>query len=582
MTDDKSEKAKRYLEGFLKKLSRQAVLSFSTCVHCGMCNDSCHYYLATGDPKMTPAYKADQVRKLFKYHIDWTGRVFPQWVGGKDIKTDEELEKLKDIVFGSCTMCRRCTMNCPFGIDKALMIRIARGLLILQDIGPIEFFTVIKDQWELGNQMGVTPDDYIETLQWLEEELQAEVDDTNAKIPIDKKGANIMYVVNPREIKYDPRSLLAAAKIFYAAKEDWTMPSVGWDNTNFGMFSGLDDLGGHIGKLDFDQAKKLKVKKIVISECGHGYRGTRWEAPNWAKANPVPIPMESFLETQVEYVNTGRIILDPAMNTDRVTYHDPCNLARSGGITEEPRFLLNRACMDFREMTPNRQDNFCCTGGGGAMSMTEFAKRRVEVAKIKADQIKATGAKVVATPCHNCLDGLADVSKAYKLNTPIRNICEFVADAIVLKRPTKVSITVNDKIKSKKILVIDDEPDVVKFLTVFLGDQGFKVVSANDGDEGIKKAKVTKPDLITLDVSMPGKSGTDVFKKLRSDPTLAAIPIIIVTGKVEFRKLIYDREMSPPEGYISKPVDHDVFLLTIKKILDKVEAKKEKKELEKV
>lgn len=209
------------------------------------------------------------------------------------------------------------------------------------------------------------------------------------------------------------------------------MPSVGWDNTSFGLFSGDDALGAHIGKLAYDQAIELGVQKMVVSECGHGLRATKWEAPNWAEMD-LPFPIESFIETMVGYFEEGRLRLDPTRNQKPVTYHDPCNVSRSGGMTEEPRFLLQKACADFREMTPNRQENFCCTGGGGAMSMSEYTPLRLRTAKIKADQIVATGARAVATACHNCIDGLTDLIKHYKINIPVKNVCEFVADAMIV------------------------------------------------------------------------------------------------------------------------------------------------------
>jgi len=78
------------------------------------------------DPTFAPAYKADQIRKIFKRHFDWTGRIFPWWVKAQDVYADEELEKLKDIVFGKCTNCRRCSINCPMGVDFATLNRMAR------------------------------------------------------------------------------------------------------------------------------------------------------------------------------------------------------------------------------------------------------------------------------------------------------------------------------------------------------------------------------------------------------------------------------------------------------------------------
>ena len=167
-----SWKAKKMMELLGPKLSRQVVLSLVGCVHCGMCNEACHYVLSTpDDPKLTPSYKADQLRKIFKANHDWTGRAFPGWVGAKTPVTDEDLEKLKDICFGTCTNCRRCTFNCPMGMDTATLNRMMRGLLTRVGIMPEGVWAVSKDSWEIGNQMGVLVEDYVDTLEWISEEL---------------------------------------------------------------------------------------------------------------------------------------------------------------------------------------------------------------------------------------------------------------------------------------------------------------------------------------------------------------------------------------------------------------------------
>ena len=111
---EKDLKAQQVIDLLGQKLNRQIVGSLTACVHCGMCTDSCHYVLANpDDPTYAPAYKADQIRKFFKRHYDWTGRVFPWWVKADTVWTDDDLEELKDTVFGKCTNCRRCTINCP-------------------------------------------------------------------------------------------------------------------------------------------------------------------------------------------------------------------------------------------------------------------------------------------------------------------------------------------------------------------------------------------------------------------------------------------------------------------------------------
>ncbi len=557
------------------KLNRQMVASLTACVHCGMCTESCHYVLANpGDPTYAPAWKADRMRKIFKRHFDWTGRVFPWWVGAKSLYTDAELEELKDIVFGKCTNCRRCSLNCPMGVDFAVLNRMARGLLVSVGIMPEGVAVVSKDQWEIGNQMGVLKEEYLETLEWMSEELCDELGDPHAAIPIDRMNADVVYAINPREVKYDPRSISDAAKIFYVAGENWTMPSEGWDMTNFGLFSGDDELGGAVARRLYEKVIELKGRKLVISECGHGYRSTRCEGPNWA-AFDIPFEMESSVLTMLRYIKEGRIRVDKSRNKLPVTFHDSCNNARSCGFFEEPRELLSYVVSDFREMYPNRAENYCCTGGGGAMSMSEYTPRRLKSARIKAEQLAATGAKVVVTSCHNCVDGLTDLIRHYKLGMEVTQLVNLVANALIVPAAVRVPEAAAEAAAPPKalplagfrILVVDDEPDVLVYYSAVLEDQGAQVLQASDGDSALELAQRERPDLITLDLSMPGTDGGRVFEALRRDPRLAAIPVCIITGRPELRRLIYDRPVAPPEGYLDKPVDEETLLRNVRKIL---------------
>jgi Fe-S oxidoreductase/CheY-like chemotaxis protein len=556
-----------------KKLNRQLVGSLVGCVHCGMCTESCHYVLANpDDPTYAPAYKADQIRKIFKRNFDWTGKIFPWWVHAEDLRTDEDLEKLKDIVFGKCTNCRRCSLNCPMGVDFALLNRMARGLLVSVGVMPEGVAVVSKDQWEVGNQMGVLPQEYIETLEWLSDELEEEFKDPTARIPIDKMDANIVYAINPREVKYDPRTISDAARIFYLAGENWTMPSEGWDMTNFGLFSGDDELGGAVALRVYDKVRELRGKTLVLSECGHGYRSTRCEGPNWS-GKEVPFVIESSVLTMLRYIREGRIRVDRAKNKESYTFHDSCNNARSCGFFEEPRELLDLVVTDFREIYPNRAENYCCTGGGGAMSMSEYTPQRLKSAIIKADQLKATGTKSVVTSCHNCVDGLTDVIRHYKLGMKVTQLVNLTANALVIPErvvvPVEVLIpSVSLPLQGFKILVVDDEPDILTFLAAVLEDQGATVIQAADSEQALALTIQEKPDLVTLDLSMPGKNGGYVFEEIRNNPEIASTKVCIITGKPELRRLIYERPVAPPDGYLDKPVNEETLLKNIRMILE--------------
>lgn len=329
----------------------------------------------------------------------------------------------------TCTMCGRCTMHCPTGINMASLVRSLRMRHVREGKVPTGLQATVDDTVNVGNNMAIESQDYLETVEWVEEMLQSELDDPSAKIPLDKEGARVMYTLNPREVKYNPLTFLAAAKVFHMAGESWTMSSRVWDVTNYALFSGDDEAGRLIAGRLRDEVERLGVQQLVAAECGHGFWAMKWGMDHWLGG--VSFPIRSLVELMAEYVRDGRITLDPTTTQEPVTLHDPCNLVRKGGVVEDQRYILSKCVTDFREMEPNREHNICCGGGGGLLSATEYAKTRLAKGEPKADQIRATGAKIVASPCHNCVDQLAEISKHYQLKVQVKNLCELVADAIV-------------------------------------------------------------------------------------------------------------------------------------------------------
>jgi twitching motility two-component system response regulator PilH len=119
-----------------------------------------------------------------------------------------------------------------------------------------------------------------------------------------------------------------------------------------------------------------------------------------------------------------------------------------------------------------------------------------------------------------------------------------------------------------KLVVADDEPDQLMFLATVFEDHGATVVRATDGDEALALVRNEKPDLLTLDLEMPGQDAGEVFEILRNDPELDALKICIITGRPELRGLIYQRSVRPPEGYLTKPVTEESLLLLVRKVLE--------------
>jgi Fe-S oxidoreductase len=415
-------------EAIKRAFGGAAAYHVEACVRCGLCGETCHVYRAQPEPENLPAAKAATIARLYRRYHTALGRLAPFFVGGRRAGADE-LRQMAEAVYGRCTGCGRCGINCAVGADVAAVIRAGRNVAAAVGMVPAGLRAVVENQLETGNQMAIAPQELRDTAAWLAEDLAAETA-ADVRVPVDQAGARVFYLINPREVKFFPLSLAAAAAVFHAAGESWTISSRFYDVTNYGLFAGDDAAAAAITRRATEEAARLGAEEIVLSECGHGFRSFRWEGPNWLGGR-YRLPVRSVLELLAEYLTAERIEVDPSRNAERVTLHDPCNLVRWGGVVEPQREVLRRVVSDFEEMTPNREQNYCCGGGGGMLSMSEFGERRLASGEVKADQIRATGARVVATPCHNCADQLLELNKKYRLGVEVKAVVELVREALV-------------------------------------------------------------------------------------------------------------------------------------------------------
>ncbi len=425
------EKKKKGLEVLSNKEDGKLQTHMNACVHCGLCANSCVYYNAMPEARFIPATKVELVSSIYRRYQTFSGKFFPSLVGARSLD-DEAANEMVDLLFGACTLCGRCVTHCSIGVDISYVVKKGREMLSAMDMIPETLQSTIDAALESGNNMSIPKEEFVETLEWLEEDLQFEVNDDEAKIHLDEEGKDILYTLNPREPKFFPLSISAMAKVFHAAKESWTLSTKMYDITNYAYYSGNYKEAAVITQRLYDEVERLGAKSCVLAECGHGSRAFRWEGPNYLKKT-YPFDVFTSVELLASYIREGRLKVDPAKITQKVSLHDPCNLARSGGIWKEQRYILNACVSDFVEMTPHGNDNICCGGGGGQLAMSEYNDRRMAIGKIKADQIKASGAEIIATPCHNCVDQLTQLNVTYKLGIKIMTLGEIVADAIVLE-----------------------------------------------------------------------------------------------------------------------------------------------------
>jgi len=407
-------------------LDASAADALESCVRCGLCAESCHYVLDDKDLRSLPAYKLNLVLRVFRRQVAGPGRLRRRAAG----LSRDDIREWTDALYGRCSLCGRCSLNCAMGLNLPAVIRKGRAVLASLDLLPDGLDSTLSTARDSGNNMGIAREDWTATAAWLEEDLRIETGDPSLRLPMDEPGADVLYVINPREAKFYPLTLMAAAKLFHAAGRRWTLSSSAFDVTNYAYFTGDDALAALFAGRLRAAMDALRAKTLVLSECGHGFAANRWEAASWL-AETSGREVRSVLEIVAEDAKAGRLRFDPSRHSKRVTLHDPCQLVRLGGIIEEPRTILKRAVADFAEMTPNRKDNYCCGGGGGQLSMTAYAARRRSAGRIKAAQISRSEAKIVASPCHNCLDQLSELNRHYKLGVEVKSVLELAAEALV-------------------------------------------------------------------------------------------------------------------------------------------------------
>ncbi|MBC2709464.1 MAG: 4Fe-4S dicluster domain-containing protein [Desulfosarcina sp.] len=363
-----------------------------TCIHCGLCSEACHYYLSHDkDPHYSPVGK---IKQTIWEMIKKRGRVSPEFIRRAAIIAQTE-----------CNMCKRCAQYCPFGIDIAYMLSVVRRIIHKLGVTPLYIQDTAHSHSVTMNQMWVKGDEWPDTLQWQEEEAQAEIPDL--RIPLEKEGADIMYSVIAPEPKFQAQLIYQAAVIMHVAGVNWTMPaSVGWDNSDMAMFTGDNEVMGRLKRAHFETAARLKVKKIVMGECGHAFRSVYDMGNRWLGWSMPPFTIVHAIEFYYDLIKDGRI-----------------------KIAKKYKTVI--------EMHPNREHNYCCCAGGGVINTgPPFKMTRILGNRVKAEQLfetKTKGAEVLVAPCHNCHSGLHDIVHHYEIGLDIKFFGDIIYE--VMEKP---------------------------------------------------------------------------------------------------------------------------------------------------
>ena len=430
---DVQDRPRRFLEAFaaiLKHTNYRFALEhfIRISTKCSRCAVQCPVYQATGDKRDIPCYRSELLLSVYRRHFTVAGAMRARLLGNGQL-TDEKIEEMAES-FWNCTACRRCTLECPSGIDHALITHLGRFILAEIGIAPRALVVSTREQLEgkTGNTSAIPVPALMDTLEFLQEEME---EDKGIKIdfPLDVEGAEYLFTPAVSDFLMEAETLMGIAAVFKATGGSWTISTENYDAINYGLFYSDRMLERIICKL-YAESERLNTSNILIGECGHASRSAKYYVPVHCGGDKAK-PVLNIMEYTLKMIQTGKLVLKPDTITERVTYHDPCNIARQGWIVDQPREIIRTFCKDFVEMTPRRTENICCGGGGGTVSIDEIRPYRTRVGgKAKADQIRATGAKYLIAPCANCKKQLRELVEDQGIDCEVVGLHDLIYKAI--------------------------------------------------------------------------------------------------------------------------------------------------------
>jgi Fe-S oxidoreductase len=407
---------------FIKEQIDAPVASFfNACVRCGLCAEACLFYGQTQEPKYIPINKVEPMRRIWEQEYTLWGKIKAS-IGLSKKVTEEDFAEWETLVYDGCTLCGRCSLVCPVGNDISGMIRKIREGFAAAGYAPEGLVGATTRAIEIGSPMGVR-------LPAVKAQIGHVQDNIGLEIPLDKEGAEYMVLLSSMEIMNFPEYMEAVARIMHQAGKSWTIASQAFEATNSGIQIGVSDLARELVQRVVDAAEALKVKTVISPECGHAFTAIRWEGPNLI-GRPYHFKVKHILEVLDEFRDQG-LLKTEGLEEARMTYHDPCQIARKGGVVEQPRNLLRMVAPNFVEMRDAGAMNWCCSGGGGVSANERAEALKFTAFKQKKSQLDELEIDTLVTACANCRITIEEGLEEYEMDMPVVGLTEMIAEHLV-------------------------------------------------------------------------------------------------------------------------------------------------------
>ncbi len=414
---------RRFVHAMKTHLSQEDLVAFESCLECRHCGTACAWYLSTADECLHPKYKTDLMHRIYRRFMTLEGRLLA-WLGLMKTPTVKELRDAMDY-YWRCTACGRCSLACPLHLSNRSIIKLARTAYLAAGLSlenPVRK-SIAANTRELRHSFGLTRERLFLRMAYFLSQMHIE-------LPFEVVGADYLFICpsvgNTKIPDYGIQipQMLNAAGVRYTISARLTDTGTEIDHIVVDR-----ELSRRILMEIEDEAERLGAKTLLISECGCDIHTFTQEAARVLGRAFKPA-VKSLDRLLLEHIESQRL---PVIPVDvPVTLHDPCYVTRLSGMGDLIRALLRKVSSRFTEMNPNRELNYCCNGGSGPFRHPENNALRHRASQFKVNQIKASQAEWVITPCAVCMLTLEDVCREYRLGAPEQRMVYMLFEIVYL------------------------------------------------------------------------------------------------------------------------------------------------------
>jgi len=367
------------------------------CVRCGVCRGVCHVYLETKDLGKSPVYRLRLMQNVVK---------------GRGIADSFEFLNVYE-----CTLCGRCMEACPFGISTVDLWECLRGYVYSLGKNPENLSAITSSLQEFRNPYSMMAESRFDWVDYLGLENP----------PISRK-ADIIYFVGctPAFKGVCQETAYAASLLLNRLELNWSF--LGSDEWCCGapwIMAGSEEKAVEHAEHNVKLIEDLNAKEVVTT-CPSCYRMFKWRYPSLLgrRLNFKVVHITELLANHISSLKPANLF------NDVVTYHDPCELGRLGGIIKKPRLILKKTSKNFRELPSHSLNSECCGGGGLLQAVDNDVRVKVSIKRVK--QALNIGAKVLVTSCPSCKMTLKDGVSALESDLEVLDLTEFLARVLSL------------------------------------------------------------------------------------------------------------------------------------------------------